>query len=151
MDRFPSSPRHLRRVFLSHLIRKPVSIENRAEIEGNGDTLSHGNAPGRTRARGCLHGISSSSTTYSRAADSQKEITTVTSTRLTFIANMVGLSRQMLMELLRPCSGGNLSPWCRHSGTGWPSAPRSGMTFSASSLFSLNAAWQSTDKEQVQR
>ena len=151
MNRFPSSLRNLRRFGLSRLLTTRTSIEIHAEIKGNEDVLLHGNVPGRTPARGSLHGISSSPTMDSRAASSQKKITTVTSTRLPYIANMVGLSREMLMELLRLCCGGNLSPRWRHSGTGWPSAPRSGMTFSASSLFSLNAAWQSTDKERVQR
>jgi hypothetical protein len=63
--------------------------------------------------RGWLHGIPPLSTTDSRIANSQKKITSVTSTRLSSIANMVDLSRDMPVVVLRLCFHGEI---CRLGG-----------------------------------
>jgi hypothetical protein len=143
--KFPCRSTHflLRKTFLS------------AYYKGNRETLSHsttGNPEGWTEAVAFVFRHFLRWLAGSQAVNNQNTVTRVTSTRVSSIAKMIDLSREMPMALFGSTKWGICHQEDRlfkQAAIG-ASAPGFGMMFFASPLFAENAAGQLKGKERVQ-
>lgn len=154
MGRVPSNWLRALRLARSRFFGRMTSGTNIQDSSGNRDNSSHAKPNAGACKNAHFPPIPSPRTTKSGVIGGSKNITTVTSTRLSSIVNIIGLSRKLPMGFLKPRRHWRI---CHPSGcipareNHWPFNQGFGIMFSAAPLFSSNAVGQAAGKERVQQ